>query len=265
MVAMNAPRLAAISALLAIAALVPTQAQAFSVKTMKLDARITGIQTIGWHYVSDGWPLDDRIWTLGSGTQTLTFATAKAFPMQLVDARVPGHHQTTLNSVAMQQPRLSGAVSRQKGWDHHVPKLCGGELGDCSTLQEPVEPTFDCAPRQETVYMTTLEGELGTDDDAVRLVLTGSNAHPFPSCPPDQPDGGAVSDLGGTGIVPVALDRKVGALTRLGKGKSITLTGTAQRGLTPSLNFKTTCPPLNGKGFSQCETTKVQVKLTRRK
>jgi hypothetical protein len=266
MLAMKAPLLTAV-ALLVAAALAP-QAHAYSrgvaVKTIKLDARISGTQAIGWHYQSDGWPADDAPWTLGAGSQTLEFATSKAFPMQLLDARVPGHHQVILSSVATRQPRLSGAVSREKGWDHHVPKLCGGELGDCSTLQAPPEPVFDCAQRQVTVSMTTLEGELDKDSGGVRLVLTASSAHPFPSCPPDQPDGGAVPGLQATSMGPIALDRKVTDIAKLRKGKTITLTGTLQRGLSPSMSFKTSCPRLAGPGYTQCETTKVTVQLKRR-
>ena len=63
----------------------------------------------------------------------------------------------------------------------------------------------------------------------------------------------------------VALDQGILDVAKLRRGKSITLTGTAQRGQTPSLNFARSCPALNGKGYSQCETTKVEVKLTRRK
>lgn len=264
---MKAPVLA-LAALLAAAALAPAQAHAsrISVKTFKLDARISGTQTIGWHYQSDGWPLDDRAWTLGAGTQTLKFATSKAFAMQVIDARIPGRHQLSLTSIAPQQPRLSGAVSREKGWDHHVPRLCGGELGDCSTLQAPpAEPAFDCAARQMTVYVTTLEGELGKNDNKARLVLTGSSAHPFPSCPPDQPGGGAVADLQATSMGPIMLDRDLADIARMRRGKTITLSGTMVRGLSPSLNFKTSCPRLAGAGFTQCETTKVEVTLTRRR
>ena len=65
--------------------------------------------------------------------------------------------------------------------------------------------------------------------------------------------------------MPVALDRTVGEVAKLRKGQSITLTGTAQRGRAPNWNFNTSCPPLSGKGYRQCETTKVEVKLTRRK
>jgi hypothetical protein len=270
--AMIAPRirtgslvLIAVALLLAAAAVAP-QAQArggAAVKTMKLDARIIGTQTIDWHYQSDGWPLEDHIWDLGRGTQTLKFATSKAFPMQLVDARIPGRRLVTLSSVARSQPQLSGAVSRGAGWDHHVPRLCGGELGDCSTLQAPADPTFDCASRQMTVHMTTLEGD-SQSGPGVRVVLTAASSKPFTACPPDQ-QGGAVNDLQAASLGPIALDHGLAEVAKLGRGKTIVLAGTVQRGLTDQLNFRTSCPTLKSAGYQQCEATKVRVELTRRR
>jgi hypothetical protein len=254
---------AAAATLAALATIAPAaQARAPHLTTFKLDARITGTQTVDWHYQSDGWPSDDRAWTLGRGTQKLDFATSTAFPMQLFDARVPGRRTTVLQSVALRQPELSGAVSRTQGWDHHVPPQCGGELGDCSTLQAPAEPSFDCATRQMTVRLTTLEGDSQKGQD-IRAVLTPTTAKPFAACPPDQP-GGAVADLQAGTIGPVTLDHTLADVARLRRGKAITLKGTARRGFTDKLTFRTTCPELKGPGFQACQTVDVEVRLRRR-
>lgn len=234
-----------------------------SVKFLKLEATITGTQDVAWHYQGDGWPAEDRIWALATGAQKLTFATTKAFPMQMVVANVPGHRSVSLVSVARSQPRLPARVSREQGWFDHAPKLCGGELGDCSTFQDPPPKVFDCAARDEAMYLTDLGGG-SADGPGVKLTLTATLARPFDNCPPDQRDGGPVSALGSS-QVRTTLDRSLAEIARLKPGKSMTLTGTRTTGLTPALVFKTSCPALKGAGYQECDTEKVTVVLKRRR
>jgi hypothetical protein len=249
--------------LLAVAVVLPAGASASSVRILKLQATISGTQDVAWHYQGDGWPAEDRIWALANGEQKLAFATTRSFPMQMVVANVPGHRSVSLVSVARSQPRLPARVSREQGWLDHAPKLCGGELGDCSTLQDPPPKVFDCAARDEAMYLTDLGGA-SADGPGVKLTLTATLSRPFDHCPPDQRDGGPVSALGPS-QVKTTLDRSLAEVARLKPGKSMTLTGTRTTGLTPALVFKTSCPALKGAGYQECDTEKVTVVLKRRR
>lgn len=237
-------------------------AQAAGVTTMRLEAAISGTQTVGWQYQTDGFPQYDRIWTKGAGTQSLSFQTAKPVRMQLVVARVPGHRMVALTRTDGTQPRLDGQVTRSGSWTPNAPALCGGELGDCSTLEAPAAPAPpDCGGRALPVSLTTLEAASASTAEP-RIQLTALTSHPFAHCPPDQPDGGAVSDLQAASMGPIELPG-LGRLTRLRRGASTTLEGSTLWGKTTNFNFHKECPKLQGQGFQQCVTTKVSVKFRR--
>ena len=265
---MPAPRRCSLTtvALLAVAAATllagGPAAQAAGVTTMRLEATISGTQTVGWQYQTDGFPAYDRIWTKGAGTQSLSFATARPVRMQLIVARVPGHRMVALTRTDGTQPRLDGQVTRSGAWTPNAPALCGGELGDCSTLEAPAPPApLDCGGRALPVSLTTLEAASSSTAEP-RIQLTAQTSRPFAHCPPDQPDGGAVSDLQAASMGPMELPG-LARLTRLRRGASTTLEASTLWGKTTNFNFKKECPKLQGRGFQQCVTTKVSVKFHR--
>jgi len=271
--AMNAPRTLLSAALLAtcgtgLTAAVASSAEARSLlSTERLAVTIEGRQIVEWQDRTEGWPDPMRTWTKGDGAQEQHFSNASTpLPMKLLIVRVPGHRGVSLLPVKAGLTRLAGTVARAQSWEHHTTPECGGELGDCSTLQAPPAPApFDCAERDLPMVVRNLAapGPHGGKDD-VALELSTDALRPFPNCPPDQPAGAVPSgfttprDQG-----PLELKGALPKLAKLRRGASVALTATLQTGVTPRLSFATSCPRLSGLGYQECTTTSVTVDVKR--
>lgn len=259
----------AVLAVLAVA-LIPAEANAFSapkVTIMKLAVEVTGVHLDEWHFQDEAFPDPSRIWSIGSGTQTLGFSTPKPtiYSATVISGSVPGGGSVPPLSLAkLGSSPLKGSLRRDASWRNNDGDPCDTE-GKCdpAELVGQLHHKPSC-PALRRAVPATLElsrpGGEGPEVLTVGFSTVAGLSSPWPNCPPDID--GVSRPLRLAQPRAVLLPGAAARISKLARGASVTFKGASELGAQDGDEAKP-CPKLSGPGMRECATTDVTVEVQR--
>lgn len=247
--------------------LLPAGASALpKVTTMKLAVEVTGVHLDDWHFQDEGFPDPERVWAVGSGTQTLAFSTPKPvlYNATVISGTIPGGASAPPLSLAkLSSAPLKGSLRRTAKWRTNDGNPCDTE-GKCnpSEIAKPTHQKPSCPALRRGVPLTLETSSPGGGAEVLTvgfLPVSGLSA-PWPNCPPDID--GITRPLRLAQPRAVLIPGGIARISKLRRGGSLTLKGSAGLGAADGTESKA-CPKLAGIGLQECATTDVTVEVKR--
>lgn len=238
---------------------------------------VSGRHVVEWTYRSDRELRECSTWSKGEGRQVTTFSTGRPERYTLQVTQVPGHGPVAVWLARDQRTHRFEITSHGRWQDHDPPVSCSpcgpnSEFGECRPASPGRDDAVAC-PRRErvgiisTAYLLPSEQERDDDlvppyavlrvatsvalDDAMRRCLPAREGEPLTEDEPLPVDVGALR------------------LTRLARGRSLTLEGsrTLQMAYDERARMRKqrdgACRPTDAPGLTEYATTTVKVRVTR--